>query len=113
MRQAKKSRRAGEKEKRAGEECSTPTAIPLVKIRTLRVSHPCLSVRIRGLNSAFKIKNPPHPAGKIGKVMQGKARAFCPKKFAIFSRHIPGKSLGNRAKTTKKAFKNAQKTGDL
>jgi hypothetical protein len=61
----------------------------LVKIRALRVSHPCLSVRIRGLNSAFKIKSPPHTAGKIVKASRGESSVFDPR-GPMLQIHPPG-----------------------
>ena len=75
MREVKRQK---EKGKRAGDELCKRIPSSLVKIRAIRVSHPCLSVCLRGLNSAFKIKNPPHNAGKIVKASQGESSVFDP-----------------------------------
>jgi hypothetical protein len=69
-------KRQTERGKRVGDELRKRTPAPLVKIRAIRVSHPCLSVCIRGLNLAFKIKSPPNNTGKTVKPNKGQLRLY-------------------------------------
>ena len=73
-------KRQEEKGKRAGDELRKRTPVQFVKICAIRaicairVSNPCPSVSIRGLNPVFKIKNRSPNAKKLLKVNKGQLR---------------------------------------
>jgi len=81
MREVKRQK---EKGKKAGGELCKRTPIPscperllgCVKIRAIGVLNPCLSVFIRGFNTAFKIKKPSPNAQKLLKVNKGQLRLY-------------------------------------